>query len=206
LSKLLLVRHGETELNSSLRYWGKTDVPLGAAGIKQAECLRCRLAAEKIDHIYSSSLKRAMLTAQTIAAGRNLAVTGCDELREVDFGRIEGLTFAEIQVQFPQIARMWAERDPALAYPQGESLAQLDKRIAVFTALLARHGPDDTVLIVAHSGVLRTLICMLMEMEMRNRWKIRLDLASLSIIDTYPQTAILCLLNDTSHLKVPSTT
>jgi alpha-ribazole phosphatase len=205
LSRLLLVRHGETELSSSLRYWGKTDVALGAAGIKQAECLRRRLAAGKIDYIYSSSLKRAMLTAQTIAAGRNLAVTGCDELNEIDFGRIEGLTFAEVQVQFPQIARMWAGRDPALAYPHGESVAQLDERIAVFAALLARHSPNDTILIVAHSGVLRSLICRVLDMEMSTRWKIGLDLASLSIIDTYPETAILGLLNDTCHLKMPST-
>jgi broad specificity phosphatase PhoE len=200
VSRLLLVRHGETEMNSALRYWGKTDVNLGAAGLQQAGCLRRRFEPEKISRIYSSSMKRAMLTAQTIASGRSLDITGCDELREIDFGQIEGLDYSQVQAQFPHVARMWAERDPELVYPEGESLAQLDARISVFIQRLAKHGEDDTLLIVAHSGVLRSLICLLLELESSCRWKIRLDLASLSIVDTYPGTAILSLLNDTSHL------
>jgi broad specificity phosphatase PhoE len=203
LSRLLLVRHGETAMNSALRYWGKTDVDLGAAGIEQAGRLRRRLENEKIDHIYSSSMQRTMLTARTIASGRNLAVTGCDELREIDFGRIEGLDYSQVQVQFPQVARMWAGRDPALVYPEGESLAQLDARISRFLQRLSVHAENETLLIVAHSGVLRSLMCLLLELESGCRWKLRLDLASLSIVDTYPDTAILSLLNDTSHLSSP---
>ena len=89
---------------------------------------------------------------------------------------------------------------PELAYPEGESLPQLEKRIAEFRTRLAKHIVNDTILVVAHSGVLRTLICQLLDLEMRNRWNIRLDLASLSIVETYSETAILSLLNDTSHL------
>jgi alpha-ribazole phosphatase len=195
-----MVRHGETELNSGLRYWGKTDVPLGTGGLKQAERLGRRLAGEKIDWVYASSHKRALLTAQTIAARHNLVVTACDELREIDFGRIEGLTYAEVQQQFPAVARSWVERDPTLSYPEGESLAELDLRIARFSERLKERAPEDTVLVVAHSGVLRSLICLLLELDTRDRWKMRLDLASLSIVDTYPEMAILSLLNDTSHL------
>jgi alpha-ribazole phosphatase len=201
MARLLLVRHGETELNSGLRYWGSTDVALGAAGIEQAGRLRGRLAVERIDCAYSSSLKRAMATAETITSGHNLAVTGCDDLREIDFGQIEGLSYAEISQQFPQVARQWNERDPSLVYPGGESLVHLDERITRFISRLDRHNTSETVLIVAHSGVLRSMICLLLELSSRDRWKIRLDLASLSIVDTYPETAILSLLNDTGHLK-----
>ena len=95
---------------------------------------------------------------------------------------------------------MWIERDPALCYPQGESLAQLDVRLAQFGNRLARHSEKETVLVVAHSGVLRTLICQLLGLETRNRWDFRIDLASLSIVETYTGAAILSLLNDTSHL------
>jgi alpha-ribazole phosphatase len=201
LSRLLLVRHGETELNSSRRYWGSTDVALGATGMRQAEMLRHRLAVENIGFIYSSSMKRAMTTAAVISAGHNLAVSPCPELREIDFGRIEGLDFDEVQQQYPEIASMWIQRSPHLAYPQGESLAQLDLRIEEFISRLEKHASGDTILVVAHSGVLRTLICQLLALPMTHRWSIRMDLASLSILETYPEGAILNLLNDTSHLR-----
>jgi alpha-ribazole phosphatase len=201
VSKLLLVRHGETELNSGERYWGKTDVALGAMGLKAAESLRDRLAGEKIDFAYSSALKRALVTAQIIASAHNLKVIPCSELNEIDFGKMEGLNFNEVNGKFPEVARKWMQRSPELAYPEGESLLQLDKRVAEFREILNGHIADDVILIVAHSGVLRTLICQLLGLAPVDRWKIRLDLASLSVVDTYPETAILSLLNDTSHLK-----
>ncbi len=128
MSRLLLVRHGETELNSALRYWGRTDVALSDTGLIQAERLRERLNLEKIGFIYSNSLKRALVTAQVITLKHNLEVIACPELREIDFGRLEGLTFDEINRLYPLVARMWMERSPGLVYPGSESLAELDKR------------------------------------------------------------------------------
>jgi alpha-ribazole phosphatase len=200
MTRLLLVRHGETELQSSLRYWGRTDVALGAVGLHQAEQLRDRLAMEHVDTIYSSELKRAADTAGIIATRHNLTVTTCPELREVDFGRLEGLEFNEIHSQFPDVEQMWITRNPALVYPDGESLLDFERRVSQFDARLKNHRAEETVLIVAHAGVLRTLICRLLELEMKNRWNIKVDLASLSIIETYPEVNILCLLNDVSHL------
>jgi len=200
MPKLLLVRHGETEMNSSQRYWGKTDVALGTKGLQQAEQLRDRLASEKVNFVYSSSLKRSLVTAQTIASVHNLQVISCPELNEIDFGEMEGLNFDELSVRYPEVARLWKQRSPDLSYPGGESLSQLEKRVTEFRRSLAGHAEDDIILVVAHSGVLRTLICQLLDLGADGRWKIRLDLGSLSIIDTYPETAILSLLNDTSHL------
>jgi len=169
-------------------------------GLRQAEQLRDRLATEKIDFVYTSEMRRAVLTARTIASLHCLQEAHCPELREIDFGQIEGLDFTEVQQQFPAIAKMWIERNPALCYPQGESLAQLDLRLAQFKNRLARHSEKETVMVVAHSGVLRTLICQLLGLETRNRWDFRIDLASLSIVETFAGAAILSLLNDTSHL------
>jgi alpha-ribazole phosphatase len=200
LAKLLLVRHGETDSNSTLRYWGRTDVGLGPVGLRQAEQLRDRLAFEKIDCIYSSVMRRAVATAQIVAGFHNLPINSCPELREIDFGKIEGLNFSEVQTQFPEIAQRWIYNDTDLVYPEGEGLSQLEKRIAEFRTRLLNHTQEQTILVVAHSGVLRSLICQILELEMKSRWNIRIDLASLSILDTYPTTAILSLLNDTSHL------
>jgi alpha-ribazole phosphatase len=200
LSRLLLVRHGETALNSSLRYWGKTDVDLGLAGLKQAERLRGRLAAERIDFAYSSQLKRAVITAETAVSNHKLNVIQKPELNEIDFGQIEGLNIEEISEKYPEIMAMWKQRDPALKYPDGESLTQMEFRVNAFINLLAGHSEKDAILIVSHSAILRTLICQLLGLEMSRRWSLRLDLASLSIIETYPGSAILCLFNDVSHL------
>lgn len=200
MSRLLLVRHGETELNSSERYWGHTDVALSAVGLRQAERLRDRLATEKINAVYSSDLGRSSLTAETVASKHKLEVVICPELREIDFGQLEGLTFDQVGQLYPEVARLWMERSPELKYPGGESIYQLNNRVGVFMRRLEKHAKEETILIVAHSGVLRTLVCQLLGIELRYRWQFRLDLASLTVIETYPQGAILTLLNDISHL------
>jgi len=202
VSRLLLVRHGETELNSAERYWGQSDVKLSALGVRQAERLRDRLAAQKIDAIYSSDLQRAWATAKTIASRHQLDVTICAELREINFGKIEGLNFEEISQLFPEFAAKWkARRSTNIEFPGGESLDQLNNRVSSFVGRLKQRKAEETVLIVAHAGVLRSLICQLMEIELRYIYQIRLDLASLSILETYSTGAILTLLNDTSHLR-----
>ena len=201
MSRLLLVRHGETELNSTERYWGRTDVALSAVGLRQAEQLRDRLATEKINAVYSSDLTRSSLTAETIASRHKLEVIICPELREIDFGQLEGLTFDQISQLYPEVVRLWMERSPELKYPGGESIYQLNNRVSVFMRRLEKHAEQEIILIVAHSGVLRTLACQLLGMELQHRWQIRLNLASLTVIETYPQGAILTLLNDISHLR-----
>jgi alpha-ribazole phosphatase len=163
--------------------------------------LRRRLTTQKIACVYASELSRAVVTARTIASVHKLSVISRPELNEINFGDIEGLTYTEIQARYPATASSWRQRSLTLAYPGGESLSALDKRAACFRGTLGQLETDMTALIVAHSGVLRSLICQLLGMDLANRWNIRLDLASLSIVDCYAEMAILSILNDTSHLK-----
>jgi len=200
MSRLLLVRHGETELKSSERLWGHTDVRLSALGFKQAERLRDRLATQKIDAIYSSDLQRALVTAKTIASKHRLDVTACAELREFNYGKIEGLNFEEISQLYPECAKSLMQRSPNLRFPGGESLDELGNRVSSFMARLKKHKLEETILIVVHSGVLRILICQLLGIELRHTYQLVPDLASLSIMETYSEGAILSLFNDTSHL------
>ena len=200
MSKLLLVRHGETELKSSERLWGHTDVKLDALGLRQAERLRDRLAVEKIDAIYSSNLQRALVTAEIIASRHQLGVTACAELREFNYGKIEGLNHEEIKELYPEFYKSMMQRSPNLRFPDGESIGELGNRVNKFMDRLKKHTPEQTILIVAHFGVLRTLICQLLSIELGQRWQFYLDLASLSILETNQQEAKLSLLNDVSHL------
>ena len=200
MARLLLVRHGDTKLNSRKRFWGVTDVELSSAGIRQAERLRDYLASEKIGAVYSSNLKRALVTAEIVASGHQLGVIACGELREVNFGELEGLAFADIGQRYPELAESWVRRNPKLKYPGGDSLDEFSSRVGKFLSRLDNHAAEETILIVAHSGVLRTLICQLLGMELERRWQFRIDLGSLSVVETYSQEAILTRLNDVSYL------
>ena len=201
MSRLLLVRHGDTELNSAERYWGNTDVKLSDAGFRQAEMLRDRLATERIDVIYSSNLRRASATAEIIASSHRLDIITCAELREIDFGELEGLTFNEISHLYPQVTELWLQRSPRLKYPGGEGVDEFNSRVSQFVGRLDKHTPQETILIVAHSGSLRSLMCHLLSIGPERWWQFHLSLASLSILETYPAGAILNLLNDVSHRR-----
>ena len=186
MSKLLLVRHGNTKLNSAGRYWGRTDVELSADGKRQAERLRDRLATQKIDAIYTSNLQRASVTAKIIASSHQVDIVTCPELREIDFGKIEGLTFKEVSQLYPEVAEAWSKRSLTLKYPAGESVTELNNRVRKFLEKLEKHAPEETILIVAHSAPLRLLICHLLGIRIQHWRQIRLDLASLSILDIPP--------------------
>ena len=200
MSTLLLVRHGETALKSSERYWGHTDVKLGALGIEQAERVRDLLATERIDIIFSSNLERAWKTAESIASRHRVEVITCAELKEVNFGEVEGLTFKEISQRYPEVVKSWVEGKTEIKYPGGESLSELAERASNFTRRLKNVSPEQTVLIVAHSGVLRLLMCHLMGIGQENWWRFKLDFASLSVMETNSRGAILRSLNNISHL------
>ena len=202
MARLFLVRHGENEQGGSGRYWGHTDVPLSPAGFKQAEALRDRLGKEEIHGIYSSDLQRALSTAEVVASAHSVEVVPCSALREINFGEWEGMTFEEIEKRFPKAACHWTGREVERGFPGGERLRDLTRRTGDFLGQLRKHPPEQTVLVVAHSGPLRVMLCRLLRVSPKRYWQIRLDLASLTILETYLEGAILSLLNDTCHLHL----
>jgi alpha-ribazole phosphatase len=201
LVKIFLARHGDTAVNSRQRYWGSTDVPLSEVGREQACRLAERLQNEPLQAVYSSDLQRAVLTAEAIAERHQLKVEPCPELREIDFGDLEGLTFDEIDKRYPEVADAWRKREPDLSYPGGESLTDFNDRVASFLRRLDKLPPEANILVTAHSGTLRTLSCHLLRLNAECRWQFQLDLASLSIIDVYPEGSIMSRWNDISHLR-----
>jgi alpha-ribazole phosphatase len=199
MTRLLLVRHGHTKLNNANRFWGKTDVELSEDGIQQAERLRYRLATQEIHHVYSSSLSRARLSAEIIARGHGLKVTACPELNELNFGLVEGLSYEEIGRLHPELGAELEAWSPSPHFPGGESFDKLNGRVGKFLPRLKKHKPEETVLIVAHAGPLRLIVCNLLGIDTRYWRRMHLDFGSLSIMETYPQGAILRRLNDVSH-------
>ncbi len=201
MARLLLVRHGISEYNSARRFAGYSDVEMSAAGYEQAERLRDRLAGEKIDAVYSSDLRRALVTAEILCSGRNVDIVPCSELREVNYGDVEGLTFPEISRLYPEVAELITNFSLQLWFPGGESFTEFIERTSKFLDRLEKHAPEKTILIVSHSGPLRVLLCRLLGIDLVHWRQIRLDNASLSIVETYPQRVIISLLNDTDYLS-----
>jgi len=174
---------------------------LSDAGYGQVERLRDRLADEEVDAVYSCDLRRALVTAEVISSERKVDIVPCSELREMNYGHAEGLTFEEISRLYPEVAESVANFSPQLKFPGGESFEGFIERTSKFLDRLEKHAPGQTILVVSHGGPLRVLVCRLLGIDLEHWWQIRFDNASLSIVETYPQRAIIRLLNDTSHCK-----
>ncbi len=200
MTKLLLVRHGKTEGEAN-RYYGHADISLSLEGSKQAEALRERLTSENINLIYSSDLKRAFGTAEIIAAAHKLEVIPRPDLRELDFGELGGMTFEEMKECYQGAVRFLSGQDTDVSAPDGESLRQMSTRIKRFVAEVRKQSPERILLIVAHGGSLKVLLCLLLQISLKHWWQFRLDPASLSVVKTDSEGSILHLLNDTSHLE-----
>jgi alpha-ribazole phosphatase len=200
MTKLLLVRHGQSEYNAAGRFAGFVDIALTEAGGLQVAKLRDRLAAEKIDAVYASDLQRARRTAEIVIEGRPLPITPCPELREISYGDVEGMPFAEIKSRFPELAKQLGTSELGLAFPGGETFTEFVTRVETFKDRLTKHGAADTVLIVAHGGPLRALLCSLLGISQNSWWQLSIDNASLSIVETHSRGAVLTLLNETHYL------
>lgn len=156
-TRVVAVRHGETDWNAQTRIQGHTDIELNARGRWQAQRLALALADEGVQAVYSSDLQRAHDTAHAVAAGAGLAVQPAPGLRERHFGRFEGLTFEQISERWPDDARRWRQREPDFSPGGGESLTVFHARCVQACAELARRHRGQTVLMVAHGGVLDCL-------------------------------------------------
>ena len=153
-TRLIAVRHGETAWNRVSRIQGHTDIPLNDAGLWQARQVGEAVAGEGIDAIYSSDLQRAADTARAIGRAAGVPVQLDVALRERHFGELEGLTHDEISTRWPEQARRWRGRDPAYGPQGGETLQDFHARCVGALARLAQRHPGQTVVLVAHGGVL----------------------------------------------------
>ncbi|HEX8962290.1 MAG TPA: histidine phosphatase family protein [Rhodocyclaceae bacterium] len=153
-TRICIVRHGETDWNAAKRMQGQIDIPLNAAGRAQAAATAAGLADERFDALYSSDLLRTWQTAEPIAQASGLEVRALPGLRERHYGRMQGMTPAEAKVSLPDLHAAYAGRDPHHDLEGGESLTAFAERVATTLAELAAAHSGETILIVAHGGVL----------------------------------------------------
>ncbi len=199
--KLLIVRHGLTDWNLAQRFQGQSNIPLNGTGQKQAEALAVRLSAEPIHAIYASDLQRAIVTAQAIAARHKCTNIPDSRLREINFGRWDGLTYGEIGQRDRVALAAWKSNILEVAPPSGETLSQLSERVGSVLDEIQKKHAGETVLIVAHGGPLQVMLCLALGFSPSTYWQFHLSIASISEVAFYPGGAILNSLNDTCHLN-----
>jgi probable phosphoglycerate mutase len=202
-TRILLVRHGATELSAEDRFAGATDVLLSAEGEQQAGCLARRLAGLPIAAVYASPLRRTLRTAAILAAPHQLAVQPDDGLREINHGRWEQRTRSEVAAAFPDEYKDW-EDDPFTFAPLGgeSGLGVLARALPALRSMVAQHQ-GKTVLVVSHKATIRLLIGSLLGFDLRG-YRDRLDQkpCCLNMLDFRDATrARLMLYNDVSHYE-----
>lgn len=157
MTRFIVLRHGETQWNLDSRIQGHSDSELTAAGRAQAEALARRMERESFDVLLSSDLGRALSTARIIAARTRHALVADARLRERSFGEAEGLTYGELDHEYPEVFSKVRSTDPDYRIPGGESRRQFYERVqSAFEALASEHA-GERVAVVAHGGVLASL-------------------------------------------------
>lgn len=173
-TRLILIRHGETDWSLEKRYCGLTDACLNKKGIEQAGELCKRLEKESIDRVYTSDLKRALEFARILFKDKEIEVI--PELKEMNFGIFEGLTHEDIMEMHAEIYKKWL-RDPSkTAIPKGDSLIDFKERIERALARLISLNKDKTLAIVTHAGPIKIIMSKIM--KSKNVWGINPELGS----------------------------
>jgi broad specificity phosphatase PhoE len=200
-TRLFLIRHGATPLTAEDKFSGAENVHLSQEGREQARHLALRLAQEKISTVYSSSLDRALETANILSEPHGLKPVSSSGLREISHGHWEGLTRRDVETRFPEEYAAW-ESDPFTFAPRGgeSGISVLARSLPVIREIVVQHR-DQNVMVVSHKATLRLLISSLLGFDGRG-YRDRLDQAPacLNIVDFKdPVRARLMLFNDISH-------
>lgn len=204
MTRLYLVRHGETEWNKASKIQGGIDTELSAYGMEQAKMLAKRLSLEEIDFIYSSSLKRALKTAEIIAEDKKCTIFESAEYHEIRLGPWEGMTIQEIQEQYSKHLRTYREDPVNFKLPGAETFLELAERTYNAILNIVNRHYDSNILLVSHGTAIKAAIIRILGIDINNYTKFKIDNASISIIDFYENSMekpVVVSLNDTNHLK-----
>jgi broad specificity phosphatase PhoE len=154
VTRLYLIRHGQSAGNAEGRFGGHSATPLSPLGLQQAEITAQYLAKEKISAIYSSDLLRAVQTAEPLAALLNLEIIATSDFRERHVGVLEGLTFDEAKNQYPKDYYALVNRKISHVITNGESYRQLLNRTTRALRRILREHRGRKVVIFSHTGAI----------------------------------------------------
>ncbi|NIS60759.1 MAG: histidine phosphatase family protein [Proteobacteria bacterium] len=199
MTTVYLVRHGQTAWNREEVFRGRADIPLNEIGRKEAlltgQCLR----GVRVDLVLSSPLSRAVETAEAIARYQGKEVLILEGLIDIDFGQWQGVSHEVVRERYGELYRQWKDTPHLVRFPGGESLEDLRERaLRVIHEVITDHA-DETLVMVSHRVVNKTLLCGLLGLDNSHFWRISQDTGCINILE-FGQGFTLRRLNDTCHL------
>lgn len=186
LTRVFLVRHGETVDSNSRRYKGHIDIALSENGIEQVKRLSGYMSQNTdLNAVYCSDLSRAIRSAEIIAEPFGLKPAIDTGLKERNFGAWEGMSFDEIKVQWPDAFNSWADNPVMFSPMEGESTLDVrDRVMKAFDEIVLKHK-GEAIALVAHGGVNRVILCELLGIPLENIFRIDQDFAALNEIELW---------------------
>jgi broad specificity phosphatase PhoE len=201
VSKVYVVRHGQTAWNVGEIFRGRADIPLDETGKQEVHLAGEALKDETIHAVYSSPLSRSMETAENIAKFHKISVTPFDPIIDISYGEWEGLENQAVKEKYPELHALWHREPHKVKFPGGESLDEVRSRtMKGLEDLLVRHKNENFVL-VAHRVPNKVICCALLGLDNSHFWRIQQDTASTNLFIYKDGQWIIALLNDTSYLK-----
>ncbi len=205
MTKFYLIRHGETEWNDKRILMGQTDIPINDKGHTQAKALGEYAKKFAFDYLYSSDLCRAKVTADYIANSTGMEIITDKNLRECSAGKLEGLTYENMKMHFPDQIKQYSE-DPMLYLPpEGEARKDFINRVKGYLIGLSETNISKNIAIVTHGGVIRAFLSYLLALEFKMpapefAHLFRVDNCSVTMLQHREKWEI-TYVNDTHHLK-----
>lgn len=189
MKKIFFLRHGHSTLTG--KYVGSTDCPLSAKGKQQVATLAKNNLFAEVPHVISSPMLRCVQTYQGL--GLKAKVEHEESLREINFGLWEGLEFDQVYSLYRDEFDTWCTAPQDFRFPGGESIKEFEARLAQMPKYLKNFGGD--LLIIAHGGVIRHLICSLIGIPSELAMKFQIDVAHYAIVDIFGDDCVLNALN-----------
>lgn len=169
MDTLLFIRHAETDLAG--RFCGQSNPPVNERGLRQIDDLLKALKNESIDAVYSSDLSRSLITADAIGRPFGLSTIVVPALREIDFGKWEGLSWVEIEARDHAYACRWTEAYPELPAPGGEPFETFQSRVLTEIDRLLAVSSQRCAAVVTHAGVMRVVLRSLCGLDEQEAWE-----------------------------------
>jgi phosphoserine phosphatase len=201
VTSIYLIRHAETIWNAERRMQGRLDAPLSPRGLQQLVALSDAMQRLPLAAVYASPLGRALRTAHPIAEPRGLSVQPIDGFSEIDQGEWENRLMDDIEARDGPLLRAWWDTPEAVRMPNGESLQDVQTRaLHALNGIVGLHD-RESVAVVAHGGVNKTLLLWALGAPLASYWRIRQDNACINHLEVNGTRARVLRLNDTAHIS-----
>ena len=202
MTKVYVVRHGQTAWNLEEVFRGRADIPLDETGKKEVHLAGEALKDETLHAVYSSPLSRSMETAENIAKFHSLPVVPLEAIVDISYGEWEGVSLEKVEQNYPDLYALWLNEPHKVRFPKGETLEEVRLRtMGAIEDLVQKHQQENIVL-VAHRVPNKVICCALLGLDNHHFWRIQQDTASTNLFILKNNQWIVSFLNDTSYLKV----